>query len=48
MVTLMFEKEFRCTELEMIKGIIGHGFNDVLVVPIIDNTAHECDLAGLS
>ncbi len=35
---------FRVTHLEMIKGIRGHGFHDELVVPIIDNTAHECDL----
>lgn len=37
--------EFECSELEMIKGIEGHGYNDRLVVPIIENTAHECDLA---
>jgi len=37
--------EFRVTQLEMMKGIEGTGFNDELVVPIIDNTAHECDLA---
>jgi methylthioribulose-1-phosphate dehydratase len=36
---------FECTELEMIKGISGHGYYDRLVVPIIENTAHECDLA---
>lgn len=36
---------FECTELEMIKGIAGHGYHDRLVVPIIENTAHECDLA---
>ena len=38
--------EFECTEIEMIKGIAGHGYYDRLVVPIIENTAHECDLAG--
>ena len=37
--------EFRATELEMIKGIRGHGYHDTLVVPIIENTARECDLA---
>jgi methylthioribulose-1-phosphate dehydratase len=37
--------EFRVTHLEMIKGIRGHGYRDELVVPIIENTAHECDLA---
>jgi methylthioribulose-1-phosphate dehydratase len=36
---------FECTELEMIKGISGHGYYDRLVVPIIENTARECDLA---
>jgi methylthioribulose-1-phosphate dehydratase len=36
---------FECTELEMIKGISGHGYYDRLVVPIVENTAHECDLA---
>jgi len=36
--------EFRCTQLEMIKGIKGHGFYDTLVVPIIENTARECQL----
>lgn len=29
----------------MIKGIRGHAYSDTLVVPIIDNTEHECDLA---
>jgi hypothetical protein len=59
---------FRCTELEMIKGIFGHSYTDtltvlrytrpatdafvrcriqsILQVPIIENTAHESDLAG--
>jgi methylthioribulose-1-phosphate dehydratase len=36
---------FECTEIEMIKGIAGHGYYDRLVVPIIENTARECDLA---
>lgn len=36
---------FECTQLEMIKGIAGHGYNDRLQVPIINNTAKECDLA---
>lgn len=36
--------EFRCTHLEMMKGIAGHGFYDNLVVPIIENTARECEL----
>lgn len=43
--TLLFEKEFSISHLEMIKGIQGMGYHDKLVVPIIDNTARECDLA---
>jgi len=50
MVTLLFDKEFRITHQEMIKGIkrAGTGVNlkyyDELVVPIIENTAEEEDL----
>ncbi len=36
---------FAVTHLEMQKGISGVGFHDRLEVPIIENTAHECDLA---
>ena len=43
--TLLFESEFSISHLEMIKGIKGMGYHDTLVVPIIDNTARECDLA---
>jgi methylthioribulose-1-phosphate dehydratase len=46
LVTLVNRDTFECTELEMIKGISGYGYHDRLVVPIIENTAHECDLAG--
>ncbi|KAI3772442.1 hypothetical protein L6452_03628 [Arctium lappa] len=35
---------FRITHMEMIKGIQGHGDYDELVVPIIENTAHEREL----
>lgn len=45
LATLSAGEVFECTELEMIKGIAGHGFYDRLVVPIVENTAHECDLA---
>jgi methylthioribulose-1-phosphate dehydratase len=45
LATLRNGDTFECTELEMIKGIFGHGYHDRLVVPIIENTAHECDLA---
>jgi len=50
MCTLLWEKEFKITHQEMIKGIrrgkSGQACNyyDTLVVPIIENTAHEMDL----
>lgn len=45
MATLLFEAEFSISHMEMIKGIQGLGYHDRLVVPIIENTARECDLA---
>ena len=45
LATLCFDEAFECTHLEMMKGIAGTGYHDVLQVPIIENTAHECDLA---
>lgn len=45
LATLISEREFCVTHLEMMKGISGTGYHDELVVPIIENTAHECDLA---
>jgi methylthioribulose-1-phosphate dehydratase len=45
LATLVFDDAFRVTHLEMMKGIRDHGYHDELVVPIIENTAHECDLA---
>lgn len=45
LATLLFEHEFAVSHLEMIKGIEGMGYHDRLVVPIIENTARECDLA---
>lgn len=36
--------EFRVTHLEMIKGIENHGFYGNCIVPIIENTARECEL----
>ncbi len=44
--SLLFDREFVISELEMIKGIEGMSFHDRLVVPIIENTARECDLAA--
>ena len=46
LATLIAGNEFVATHLEMIKGIRGHGYHDRLVVPILENTAHECDLAA--
>lgn len=45
LATLLFGEVFRVTHLEMMKGISGTGYHDVLEVPIIENTAEECDLA---
>jgi len=45
LATLISGDEFRVTHLEMMKGIRDHGFHDELVVPIIENTAHEHELA---
>ncbi|MBX3270681.1 MAG: methylthioribulose 1-phosphate dehydratase [Sandaracinaceae bacterium] len=45
LATLLFDRELRVTHLEMMKGIEGVGYHDELVVPILENTAHECDLA---
>lgn len=36
--------ELRFTRIEMIKGLMGHGYEDVFVLPVVDNTARECDL----
>ena len=43
--TLIAGATFRATHLEMIKGVAGHGYHDLLEIPILENTAHECDLA---
>lgn len=50
MVTLLYDKEFVITHQEMIKGIKkgtngpNLRYQDILVVPIIDNTPEEKDL----
>ena len=45
LATLLFDEAFKVTHLEMMKGIEGTGYHDLLEVPIVENTAHECDLA---
>ena len=45
LVTLLEEPTFRVTHLEMMKGVAGVGYRDVLEIPIIENTDRECDLA---
>lgn len=32
------------TQLEMLKGLAGHGYYDTFVLPVIDNTPRECEL----
>jgi len=43
--TLLFDKRFKSRNLEMQKGVEGYGAFDTVEVPIIENTAYECDLA---
>jgi methylthioribulose-1-phosphate dehydratase len=45
LATLVFDDVFEITHLEMMKGISGIGYHDVLRVPIIENAARERDLA---
>ena len=47
LATSLFEgkSEFRISHQEMIKGITGYGYFDELVIPIIENTAWEHELA---
>jgi methylthioribulose-1-phosphate dehydratase len=42
--TLLFDKHFKSKNMEMQKGLEGFGAFDTLEVPIIENTAYECDL----
>jgi methylthioribulose-1-phosphate dehydratase len=45
LATLLYGDLFRITGIEMAKGIQGHGVFDMTEVPIIENTAQECELA---
>ena len=47
MVGFLFDKEFRASHLEMIKGLEHHDYNSELIIPIIENTAEERDLKGV-
>lgn len=44
MASMLSAEAFRIRGIEMIKGLRGHGFYDLVEVPIIENTAEECDL----
>jgi len=44
LISRLFETEFLCKDLEMIKGLIGHKNSEWCRVPIIENTEFECDL----
>lgn len=44
LIGFWLNSQLQITHMEMIKGIKGHGYYDELVVPIIDNTAHEHQL----
>ena len=43
--TMIFKDRFQIRNMEMQKGIEGFGAMVLLEVPIIENTAYECDLA---
>eukprot|EP01041_Mallomonas_annulata_P003082 gene3082-6043_t len=47
LATALFDgkSEFRISHQEMIKGLTGYGYFDELVIPIIENTAWEHELA---
>lgn len=45
LISYLFDDVFHITNLEMMKGIRETSVFDTLEVPIIENTAHECDLA---
>jgi len=44
MATIHYDQVFRVAEVEMIKGLRDHGYYDTVEVPIIPNTARECEL----
>jgi methylthioribulose-1-phosphate dehydratase len=44
LVTLLYQNYFKIQNMEMQKGISGHGALDTLEIPIIENTAYESEL----
>ncbi len=44
MATIQCGDVFRVSHVEMIKGIRGHGYYDTVEIPVIPNTARECEL----
>jgi methylthioribulose-1-phosphate dehydratase len=44
MITKLFDTEFQCIELEMIKGLVDHKNSEWCRVPIIKNTENESEL----
>jgi methylthioribulose-1-phosphate dehydratase len=44
LITNLYEREFHCKNLEMIKGIQGHKNTDWARIPIINNTENEAEL----
>lgn len=45
LATMIANETFEVTHLEMMKGIAGIHYHDRLIVPIVENTAREADLA---
>ncbi len=44
MSTIHCADVFRVSHVEMIKGLRGHGYYDTVEIPVIANTARECEL----
>ncbi len=44
MVSMLSGDDFEITQIEMVKGLRGKGYYDTVRIPIIENTARECEL----
>ncbi|KAL3230645.1 Methylthioribulose-1-phosphate dehydratase [Nakaseomyces bracarensis] len=44
MCSLLFDKEFKISNIEQIKAMPNHGYHDTLTIPIIENMPHEDEL----